>query len=94
MTFRSQDMATVIATDRPSKKFSSFKPIVNLFSFPQAMKLDLEYKDEKLSALSKEVEELTVGGGATDEAVAALKRSKNELEMRLKDQVSLDFKFQ
>ena len=51
------------------------------------MKLDLEYKDEKLSALSKEVEELTVGGGATDEEVAALKRNRNDLEMRLKDQV-------
>ena len=54
----------------------------------QAMKLDLEYKDDKISALNKELEELGSGAGATDEEVAALKRQKNELEMRLKDQAS------
>ena len=50
------------------------------------MKLDLEYKDEKISALNKELEELNAGG-ATDEEVAALKRQKHDLEIRLKDQV-------
>ena len=53
------------------------------------MKLDLDYKDEKISSLNKEIDELNVGGGATDEEVQALKRQKQDLEMRLKDQVSL-----
>ena len=52
------------------------------------MKLDLEYKDEKISALSKELEELHAGG-ATDEEVAQLKKQKNDLELRLRDQVRI-----
>ena len=52
----------------------------------QAMKLDLDYKDEKISSLTKELEDLNTGG-ATDEEVAAIKRQKHELELRLKDQV-------
>ncbi len=56
----------------------------------QAMKLDLEYKDEKITALNKELEELGTGAGATDEEVAALKRAKIDLEMRLKEQVRED----
>ena len=56
----------------------------------QAMKLDLEYKDEKITALNKELEELGTGAGATDEEVAALKRAKIDLEMRLKEQVRKD----
>ena len=55
-----------------------------LFSF-QAMKLDLEYKDERISSLGKEISEFQAGG-ATDEEVAAMKRQKNDLELRLKDQ--------
>ncbi len=51
------------------------------------MKLDLEYKDEKITALTKELEEMGTGNGATGEEVAALKRQRIELEMRLKDQV-------
>lgn len=50
------------------------------------MKLDLDYKDEKISALSKELEDLH-SGGTTDEEVSSLKRQKNDLEKRLKDQV-------
>ena len=50
------------------------------------MKLDLDYKDEKISSLTKELEDLNTGG-ATDEEVAAIKRQKHELELRLKDQV-------
>ena len=52
----------------------------------QAMKLDLDYKDEKISSLTKELEDLNTGG-ATDEEIAAVKRQKHELELRLKDQV-------
>ena len=50
------------------------------------MKLDLEYKDDKISSLNKELDEIHAGG-ATDEEVAGLKRQKHDLEMRLKDQV-------
>ena len=50
------------------------------------MKLDLDYKDEKITSLKKELEDLNTGG-ATDEEVSAIKRQKHELELRLKDQV-------
>ena len=36
--------------------------------------------------MTKELEDLNTGG-ATDEEVAAIKRQKHELELRLKDQV-------
>jgi hypothetical protein len=61
-----------------------------LFFLFQAMKLDLDYKDEKLSALNKEIDELQVGGGATGEEVSALKRQRHELELKLKDQVRMN----
>ncbi len=56
--------------------------------FIQAMKLDLEYKDEKISGLNRELEELRSRSGATDEEVSALQRQKNDFQMRLKDQAS------
>ena len=49
------------------------------------MKLDLDFKDEKISSLNKELEDLYTGG-ASEEEVANLKRQKHELEMRLKEQ--------
>ncbi len=52
------------------------------------MKLDLEYKDEKISGLNRELEELGSRSGATDEEVSALQRQKNDFQMRLKDQAS------
>ena len=53
------------------------------------MKLDLDFKDEKIGALNKELEELQAGGGASEEEVSSLRRQKNDLEMRLKDQVNI-----
>ena len=57
----------------------------------QAMKLDLDFKEEKIGALNQELEELQVGGGASEEEVSSLKRQKHDLEMRLKDQVNIFF---
>ena len=54
------------------------------------MKLDLDYKGEKIIALSKELEELQIGGGASEEELNSVKRQKTDLEMRLKEQVSFD----
>ena len=67
--------------------------LLNSLSFVifQALKLDLDYKGEKISSLSKELEELQIGGGASEEELNAVKRQKNDLEMRLKDQVSVPF---
>jgi hypothetical protein len=45
----------------------------------------LELKEEKVSALNRELEELTFGGN-TEEEIAQLKRSKLEFEKRCKEQ--------
>merc|ERR1712228_371424 len=50
-----------------------------------AMKLDLDYKEEKINSLTKEIEELNAGG-ASEEEVTSLKRQRQDLENRLKDQ--------
>jgi hypothetical protein len=49
--------------------------------------LDLDFKDEKISSLNKELEDLHTGG-ASEEEIATLKRQKHELEMRLKEEAS------
>ena len=49
------------------------------------MKLDLDYKEVKINSLTKEIEELNAGG-ASEEEVTILKRQKQDLENRLKDQ--------
>merc|ERR1719220_2479667 len=50
-----------------------------------AMKLDLDYKEEQINSLTKEIEELNAGG-ASEEEVTILKRQRQDLENRLKDQ--------
>jgi len=57
----------------------------NSTKISQAMKLDLDYKEEKINSLTKEIEELNAGG-ASEEEVTILKRQKQDLENRLKDQ--------
>ena len=47
--------------------------------------MDLDFKVEKINSLSKEVEEMQLGG-ASEEEVSSLKRQKHELELRNKDQ--------
>ena len=49
------------------------------------MKLDLDYKEEKINSLTKEIEELS-HGGASEEEIASLKRQRADLDNRLKDQ--------
>ncbi|XP_037923856.1 unconventional myosin-XVIIIa isoform X3 [Hermetia illucens] len=48
-------------------------------------RLELELKEEKLTALQRELDEMTFGGG-TEEEFAQLRRSKLDLERRLKEQ--------
>lgn len=60
----------------------------SLFSFSSASqdtRLDLELKGEKLSAMQRELEDLSFAGG-TEEEIAQLKRSKIESERRCKEQ--------
>ena len=49
------------------------------------MKLDVEYKEDKITSLGKEMAELEARGAAEDE-VARLKKQKQDLESRLRDQ--------
>ena len=49
------------------------------------MKLDVEYKEDKITSLGKEMVELEARGAAEDE-VARLKKQKPDLESRLRDQ--------
>jgi len=51
----------------------------------QAMKLDVEYKQDKITSLGREVTELETRG-ANDEEVARLKKQKADLEGRLREQ--------
>lgn len=48
-------------------------------------RLELELKEEKFTALQRELDEMTFGG-STEEEMAQLKRSKMDLERRLKEQ--------
>lgn len=57
----------------------------NSTKISQAMKLDLDYKEEQINSLTKEIEELNAGG-ASEEEVTILKRQRQDLENRLKDQ--------
>lgn len=45
----------------------------------------MELKEEKVSALNRELEELTFDG-STEEEIAQLKRSKHDFEKRCKEQ--------
>ena len=47
--------------------------------------MDLDYKEEKINSLTKEIEELSQGG-ASEEELASLKRQRADFENRLKDQ--------
>ncbi|XP_069953544.1 unconventional myosin-XVIIIa-like isoform X2 [Cherax quadricarinatus] len=58
---------------------------VRKFWQQQTLKLELELKEEKISALSRELEDLSFTG-KTEEEVAVLKKAKHDLELRLKDQ--------
>lgn len=48
-------------------------------------RLELDLKEEKLASLQRELEEMTFGGG-TEEEIAQLRRSKMEMDRRLKEQ--------
>jgi len=55
------------------------------FSFVlQGVQLDLDVRSERLASLTKELEEMTADGRA-DAVMAALRCSKNELELKVKD---------
>lgn len=60
-------------------------PKLTLLIRLQDTRLDLELKEEKLASLQRELEEMTFGGG-TEEEFAQLRRSKNEMERRVKEQ--------
>merc|ERR1719234_1670388 len=51
----------------------------------QAMKLDVEYKEDKISSLGREVADLE-NRGADQEEVSRLKKQKQDLENRLREQ--------
>merc|ERR1712083_104389 len=53
----------------------------NSTKISQAMKLDLDYKEEQINSLTKEIEELNAGG-ASEEEVTILKRQRQDLENR------------
>ncbi|XP_055903610.1 unconventional myosin-XVIIIa isoform X4 [Eupeodes corollae] len=48
-------------------------------------RLELDLKEEKLASLQRELEEMTFGGG-TEEEIAQLRRSKMDMDRRLKEQ--------
>ena len=58
------------------------------FFWFQTLKMDLDFKVEKVNALSKELEEAEAVGGirGSEEEFSSLKRQKHELELKSKDQ--------
>ncbi|PNF38163.1 hypothetical protein B7P43_G14228 [Cryptotermes secundus] len=50
-----------------------------------AVRLELELKEEKVASLARELDELTFGG-KTEEEVAHLKKTKHEMDKKLKEQ--------
>ncbi|XP_055598007.1 unconventional myosin-XVIIIa isoform X6 [Uranotaenia lowii] len=62
--------------------------IAEKFTLEQTLsdvRLELELKEEKYTALQRELEEMTFGGG-TEEEIAQLKRQKMDLDRRCKEQ--------
>uniref|UniRef100_T1GBC9 Myosin tail domain-containing protein n=1 Tax=Megaselia scalaris TaxID=36166 RepID=T1GBC9_MEGSC len=62
--------------------------IAEKFTLEQSLadaRLELDLKEEKLSSLQLDLEEMAFGGG-TEEEVANLKRSKMDLDRRVKEQ--------
>eukprot|EP00096_Caligus_rogercresseyi_P008531 TRINITY_DN274_c0_g1_i16.p1 TRINITY_DN274_c0_g1~~TRINITY_DN274_c0_g1_i16.p1 ORF type:complete len:1300 (-),score=533.02 TRINITY_DN274_c0_g1_i16:565-4464(-) len=57
----------------------------NSQTISEALKLDLEFKEEKINALNKELESIH-HGGAIEEEISHLKKQKSELDARLMDQ--------
>ncbi|GAB6030070.1 Myosin XVIIIA, variant 2 [Chamberlinius hualienensis] len=51
----------------------------------ESVKLEMEMKNDKLAALTKELDDLTFGSKG-DEEIAQLKRAKHEMELKLKEQ--------
>ena len=49
------------------------------------MKLDIEYKDDKISNLTKQLEEME-NSSVTEDEVRVLKKQKHDLDSRLRDQ--------
>jgi len=58
---------------------------VNSATISQAMKLDIEYKDDKISHLTKQLEEMENNSVSGDE-VRVLKKQKHDLDSRLREQ--------
>lgn len=56
--------------------------------FFQSVQLDLEMRGERLASLTKELEEMATDG-RSDADLTALRRAKHDLELKVKDQVSL-----
>merc|ERR1711892_839682 len=48
--------------------------------------LDAEFKDDKITSLTRDLEDTQTGEGSTEEEVRSLKRLKLDYEMKLKDQ--------
>ena len=63
---------------------------VSSLSPMQSVQLDLEMRGERLAALTKELDEMSTEG-RSDADMAAIRRAKHELEMKVKDQVRFHF---
>lgn len=59
--------------------------------FVQTLKLELELRDERVSALTRQLDELSLAGQG-DQELTQLRKSKHDLEAKVKDQVSVSIK--
>eukprot|EP00096_Caligus_rogercresseyi_P008530 TRINITY_DN274_c0_g1_i15.p1 TRINITY_DN274_c0_g1~~TRINITY_DN274_c0_g1_i15.p1 ORF type:complete len:762 (-),score=345.87 TRINITY_DN274_c0_g1_i15:862-3147(-) len=76
----------ITSKDKVQRDLDNLKNIkYSLEDNVHALKLDLEFKEEKINALNKELESIH-HGGAIEEEISHLKKQKSELDARLMDQ--------
>jgi hypothetical protein len=64
----------------------TFNLIVDAFNF-QALKMEIQLKESKLHNLEMELEEASQSGGSSEQ-VNALRKAKNDFQMKAKELVS------
>merc|ERR1719462_493480 len=76
-----------LAREKSQKEADSLKQEkLRLEDQVNRLTMDLEFRDDRINSLNRDLEDCGNGEGATEEEVRRLKREKMELELKVKDQ--------